>query len=260
MTTKIQKNAKIVKSKKTKRQVKKTNWFADKWSRLNRAQAIALVFGVVFGIIGIVYTALSSAYTINATTWNTYANGLRQCESGNNYKINTGNGYYGAYQFSHATWASVGGTSYSSNAHTAPKSVQDYYAYKLFKSRGFQPWSCWNKNISPTRIAWWGNPNHYASTGSLTSSTSTSSISNPYTPNCPTGEEKIVGYGYTTSGSCVKKLQWDLNKIQSAGLTIDGAFGPRTLAATKTYQSKHGLTADGVVGRRTWSSLNSLYK
>jgi len=33
---------------------------------------------------------------------------LRQCESGNNYAINTGNGYYGAYQFDASTWRAVG--------------------------------------------------------------------------------------------------------------------------------------------------------
>lgn len=34
-------------------------------------------------------------------------NQVRICESGNNYSINTGNGYYGAYQFSIQTWNSV---------------------------------------------------------------------------------------------------------------------------------------------------------
>ena len=34
--------------------------------------------------------------------------GLRQCESGGNYADNTGNGYYGAYQFSLATWHGLG--------------------------------------------------------------------------------------------------------------------------------------------------------
>ena len=34
---------------------------------------------------------------------------LAQCESGGNWAINTGNGYYGGLQFSAATWRSVGG-------------------------------------------------------------------------------------------------------------------------------------------------------
>ncbi|HSX47701.1 MAG TPA: transglycosylase family protein [Patescibacteria group bacterium] len=47
---------------------------------------------------------------------------LRTCESGGNYQDNTGNGYYGAYQFSLGTWQRLGLTGYPNNA--AP-SVQD---------------------------------------------------------------------------------------------------------------------------------------
>ena len=47
---------------------------------------------------------------------------LRQCESGGNYQDNTGNGYYGAYQFSLGTWARLGLNGVPSNA---PPSVQD---------------------------------------------------------------------------------------------------------------------------------------
>jgi len=35
---------------------------------------------------------------------------LGQCESGGNYRINSGNGYYGLYQFTSGTWRSVGGS------------------------------------------------------------------------------------------------------------------------------------------------------
>lgn len=48
---------------------------------------------------------------------------LRQCESGGNYKTNTGNGYYGAYQFSEGTWNSLN-TGYA-RADLAPPYVQD---------------------------------------------------------------------------------------------------------------------------------------
>src|SRR4051812_33344387 len=36
--------------------------------------------------------------------------GVAQCESGGNWSINTGNGYYGGLQFSAGTWAAYGGT------------------------------------------------------------------------------------------------------------------------------------------------------
>ena len=37
---------------------------------------------------------------------------LAQCESGGNWAINTGNGYYGGLQFSLSTWQSYGGPGY----------------------------------------------------------------------------------------------------------------------------------------------------
>jgi resuscitation-promoting factor RpfB len=47
---------------------------------------------------------------------------LRDCESGGNYQDNTGNGYYGAYQFSLGTWDSLG---YGGLPSSAAPSVQD---------------------------------------------------------------------------------------------------------------------------------------
>lgn len=53
---------------------------------------------------------------------------LRDCESGGNYSDNTGNGYYGAYQFSLSTWIGLGYQGLPSNA---PPAVQDAAAQKL---------------------------------------------------------------------------------------------------------------------------------
>lgn len=67
---------------------------------------------------------------------------VRQCESGGNYGINTGNGYYGAYQFAAGTWLGVGGGKYARYAHQAPKFAQDHMAYRLWKRSGWGPWGC----------------------------------------------------------------------------------------------------------------------
>lgn len=56
--------------------------------------------------------------------------------------------------------------------------------------------------------------------------------------------------------SWVKILQTDLNKA-SAGLTVDGVFGPRTHTAVEAYQQRHGLGVDGIVGPLTWASLGA---
>lgn len=66
-----------------------------------------------------------------------YLAALRPCESGSNYATNTGNGFYGAYQFSWSTWASVGG---SGNPAYAAPAEQDYRAGVLLTTSGSQHW------------------------------------------------------------------------------------------------------------------------
>jgi hypothetical protein len=62
---------------------------------------------------------------------------LRQCESGDNYTIDTGNGYYGAYQFSAATWHGLG---YSGLPNQASPAVQDQAAVQLQARSGWGQW------------------------------------------------------------------------------------------------------------------------
>ena len=73
---------------------------------------------------------------------NSKARSVRQCESGDTYGINTGNGYYGAWQFAAGTWRGSGGGRYTSYAHQAPKFAQDHIAWKLWKNQGWGPWGC----------------------------------------------------------------------------------------------------------------------
>jgi hypothetical protein len=82
----------------------------------------------------------------NLATW---LSKLRQCESGGNYQTNTGNGYYGAYQFSASTWNSLN-TGYA-RADLAPPGVQDAAIVK-------------NTNRSSAGLAG-QNPGCYRSTG-----------------------------------------------------------------------------------------------
>ena len=55
----------------------------------------------------------------------------------------------------------------------------------------------------------------------------------------------------------VRQLQTCLNRVNNAGLAIDGVFGPLTRAAVVSYQQANGLTADGVVGPITWGHLQN---
>ena len=62
---------------------------------------------------------------------------IAACESGGNYSANTGNGFYGAYQFTQETWASVGGTG---NPAAASPAEQDARAAQLYAQSGSSPW------------------------------------------------------------------------------------------------------------------------
>ncbi len=64
-----------------------------------------------------------------STVWDS----LAQCESGGNWAINTGNGYYGGLQFNLGTWRAYGGTGYP---HQASRETQIAVATRLRDARG----------------------------------------------------------------------------------------------------------------------------
>ncbi len=69
---------------------------------------------------------------------------LRQCESGGRYDINTGNGYYGAYQFLLSTWNRLG---YPGYPHQAPPEMQDEAARKLQTRSGWGQWPACTRRL-----------------------------------------------------------------------------------------------------------------
>jgi resuscitation-promoting factor RpfB len=61
---------------------------------------------------------------------------LAQCESGGNWAINTGNGYYGGVQFDKGTWDAYGGDQYASLPSEASREQQIAIATKVRDARG----------------------------------------------------------------------------------------------------------------------------
>ena len=62
---------------------------------------------------------------------------LRECESGDNYQENSGNGFYGAYQFSESTWTGMG---YPGRPDLEPPAMQDQAAQRLQAQSGWGQW------------------------------------------------------------------------------------------------------------------------
>jgi hypothetical protein len=97
---------------------------------LGLVAAVALSFGLS--------TVAATPASAKSNVWDRVA----KCESGGNWKINTGNGYYGGLQFSSSTWRGFGGRKYASNAHKATKAEQIAIARRTLAGQGPRAWAC----------------------------------------------------------------------------------------------------------------------
>ncbi|MDX3189787.1 transglycosylase family protein, partial [Streptomyces sp. MN03-5084-2B] len=72
----------------------------------NRRRTVARLLLLAFTAMGLpLLTPAAATADPASSAWSK----LRMCESSGRYATNTGNGYYGAYQFDLPTWRSVGG-------------------------------------------------------------------------------------------------------------------------------------------------------
>jgi hypothetical protein len=79
---------------------------------------------------------------------------LRLCESSDTYEAKSANRrYFGAYQFSRATWNDVAGRYYpwlsGLGPHKASKIEQDAMARALWHERGAAPWPVCGQRVGP---------------------------------------------------------------------------------------------------------------
>ncbi|MEU0683790.1 transglycosylase family protein [Streptomyces albogriseolus] len=110
-------------------------------SKATRAIAIA---GVAGAAVAGPLMASGTASAATASEWEAVA----QCESGGNWSINTGNGYYGGLQFSASTWAAYGGTQYAATADQATKAQQIEIAEKVLAGQGKGAWPVCGTGLS----------------------------------------------------------------------------------------------------------------
>jgi LysM repeat protein len=73
--------------------------------------------------------------------------GVAQCESGGNWSINTGNGYYGGLQFSSPTWLGHGGAEFAPRADLASPAEQIAVAERVLLTQGVGAWPTCGKQL-----------------------------------------------------------------------------------------------------------------
>lgn len=103
-------------------------------NRLARTMGTAAFIGAAAG--GGMLLAGGTAAAATESQWDQVA----QCESGGNWQINTGNGYYGGLQFSAQTWTGFGGGQYAPTADQATKAQQIEIAEKVLATQGAGAW------------------------------------------------------------------------------------------------------------------------
>lgn len=89
---------------------------------------------------------VGTAAASSGVNWDAVA----QCESGGNWAINTGNGFFGGLQFTLSTWRANGGVGNPANASRAQ---QITVAERVLTSQGIGAWPVCGKragNITPT--------------------------------------------------------------------------------------------------------------
>ena len=86
------------------------------------------------------------------------------CESTNNYSINTGNGYYGAWQFDYPSWHANGGGQFAEYPHQATPAQQDFVAYTYWLRAGWGPGSVRSRSDGPPRS---GYPRPFPNLGAM---------------------------------------------------------------------------------------------
>ena len=177
---------------------------------------------------------------------------LRACESGGNYSTNTGNGFYGAYQFDVRTWRGLG---YSGLPSSASPGTQDAAAQRLQAQRGWQPWPACSRKLGL------GSGNRsVVGRAELRASRSTTRpvlVSRPAVravrpTTAPAFTEPLTTAMVATNRHDVR--QWQ-HRMAARGwdLVVDGKFGPRTAAVAARFAAEKGMeVTPGTVDRALW--------
>ncbi|MFT3876634.1 MAG: transglycosylase family protein [Propioniciclava sp.] len=198
-----------------------------------RTLATTTLAGAI-ALAGVVAAPQAQAWDV--AVWDRVA----KCESGGNWSINTGNGYYGGLQFSASTWRAYGGTQYASHAHKATKAQQIAIARRTLQGQGPGAWPVCSRKAGLTRANGGADRNAQPSGGSSSSGTPSRSAERP------SGSLSVTGR--LDKATVAAMQRW-------VGSTPDGVWGPKT---TRALQAKVGVRVTGVRNAETTRAVQRL--
>ncbi|TWH19314.1 transglycosylase family protein [Prauserella rugosa] len=183
---------------------------------------------------------------------------LRMCESTERYHVNTGTGYYGAYQFDLPTWRSVGGQGRPDQASPAE---QDYRALYLYRMRGWQPWECANmvglvddadarSKVVPSR-------GDAAYIGGRKPAPVPAPAPQPAPGPAPAPEAKPAWSGLVYAyGDCAPALRTFQLRMNDLGYDFQGTgcYYDKTKQAVLDLQRANDIRDSGRLGPKTWKA------
>jgi LysM repeat protein len=104
---------------------------------------------VVLGAAAVGIGALAAPASAAEHDWS----GVADCESGGNWSINSGNGYYGGLQFSSSTWLGHGGAEFAPRADLASVGEQITVAERVLQTQGAGAWPTCGRHLRPGTTA-----------------------------------------------------------------------------------------------------------
>ncbi|GGS30467.1 transglycosylase family protein [Streptomyces griseoviridis] len=215
--------------------------------KATRAIAIA---GVTGAAVAAPLMAAGNASAATTSEWDTVA----QCESGGNWSINTGNGYYGGLQFSASTWAAYGGTQYASTADQASKDQQIQVAEKVLAAQGKGAWPNCGTGLSGAS---------YSGSGSSSSGSSDSSSQSGQEQS--TQEQSTGSTGSRTAEEQPASRSQErpaAESTQKSGKTVTTPTGEKVEKGDGEYKVVKGDTLSSIAAAHDvkggWSKLFDL--
>jgi resuscitation-promoting factor RpfA len=170
----------------------------------------------------------ASAAQASSVNWDAIA----QCESGGNWSINTGNGFYGGLQFTKGTWKAYGGGKYASTANKASRSEQIAIAKKVLDGQGIGAWPVCGKKGGSSKSYKGTNTSGSHSTKSHKSSHKSKSVTHK---SSKASSHKTTSHKATTTHKVTRATS-----AKATGKTYVVRSGDTLSAIASRYQVKGG--------------------